>query len=76
MALGAHLLNRNGKLPVPKLANVEVTVLSERAQIVGPAQEDVTGRLHQTLTRHNPLPLVVVARPRYPARTESRASLV
>src|ERR1700733_1788815 len=51
-----HGVDVEGELPVPQLADVEVTLLPVQAgRDAMPPQEDVTGCLHQPLARDHPL---------------------
>ena len=59
--LGVHRFNGGRRLPVPQLANVEVSVVSIRQVDSLPSEEDVARGLHEPLSLNDPLPMVLDA---------------
>ena len=55
-----HLLEREGELPVPELADVVVAINPIGTGGALPAEEDVTAGLHEVLAGHHAVALVVV----------------
>ena len=60
---GTHRLDDRGSLPVPELADVEVPRHPVDPVGPDPAEQDVTGRLHEPLTLDHPMPVVGVLAP-------------
>ena len=56
----AHLLDLRGQFPVPELPQVVVLLRTAGGLCAKPAEENVTGGLHETLTGDHALALVGV----------------